>query len=98
MVAPLVAVMVAVLPLLPPLTENVGVVSFVTLSVSDEPVSDAAARSGAVGADGGVVMVRASDEEELEVLPAGSVSVPVTVQEPGVSVGRSQDCVPVPMV
>ena len=98
MVAPLVAVMVAVLPLLPPLTENVGVVSFVTLSVSDEPVSDAAARSGAVGADGGLEIVRASDDEELDVFPAGSVSEPETVQEPGVSVGRSQDCVPVPMV
>ncbi len=90
--------MVAVLPLLPPLTEYVGVVSFVTLSVSDEPVSDAAARSGAVGADGAEAMVRASDEEELEVFPAGSVRVPVTVHDPGVRVGRSHDCVPVPMV
>ena len=92
MVAPLVAVMVAVSPVEPPVVENVGVVSLVTLSVSDEPVSDAAARSGAVlGADGGVEMVRGSEEEALEVLPAGSVSVPVTVQEPGLSVGRSQE-------
>ena len=91
-VAPLVALIVTVLPLLPPLPVNVGVVSLVMLSVSDEPVSDAAARSGAVlGADGGVEMVRGSEEEALEVLPAGSVSVPVTVQEPGVSVGRSQE-------
>ena len=91
MVAPLVAVMVAVSPVEPPVVENVGVVSLVTLSVSDEPVSDAAARSGAVGADGAAAMVRGSEEEALEVLPAGSVSVPVTFQEPGVSVGRSQE-------
>ena len=98
-VAPLVALIVTVLPLLPPLPVNVGVVSLVMSSLLEVPVSELEARSGAVlGADGGVVMVRASDEEELEVLPAGSVSVPVTVQEPGVSVGRSQDCVPVPMV
>ena len=32
----------------------VGVLSFVTLSVFDEPVSDAAARSTALGAEGGV--------------------------------------------
>ena len=98
MVAPLVAVMVAVSPVEPPVVENVGVVSLVTLSVSDEPVSDAAVRSGAVGADGAAAMVRAVDDPADEVLPARSVSVPETVQEPGVSVGRSQDCVPVPMV
>ena len=52
MVAPLVAVMVAVSPLLPPLTENVGVVSVVMLSVFEAPVSELTSRSGADGAAG----------------------------------------------
>ncbi len=53
---PLVALMVAVSPLAPPLdSENVGVVSVVLLSVLEFPVSDDAARSGAPGALGAVV-------------------------------------------
>ena len=47
--------MVMVSPLVPPLALIVGVVSFVLLSVSDVPVSDAAARSTPDGAVGGVV-------------------------------------------
>ena len=86
------AVIVTRSTVLPPLADIVGVVSVVLLSVLDSPVSDAASRSGRPGALVAVVStVRASDEEELEVFPAGSVSVPVTVQEPGVSVGRSQE-------
>ena len=98
-VAPLVALIVTEFPLLPPLPVNVGVVSLVMSSLLEVPESELEARSGAVlGVDGGVEMVRASDEEELEVFPAGSVRVPVTVHDPGVRVGRSHDCVPVPMV
>ena len=99
LVPPLLAVIVTRSPVLPPLADIVGVVSVVLLSVLESPVSDPASRSGRPGALGGVVStVRASDDPAEDVLPAGSVSVPVTVQEPGVSVGRSQDCVPVPMV
>ena len=45
-----VAVTVTVYPFVAPATETVGVLSDVTLSVDDEPVSDDATRSGADGA------------------------------------------------
>ena len=105
---PLVAVMVAVSPLLPPLTENVGVVSVVLLSVSEFPVSDDAARSGAPGALG-VVVSTVRDVAELagEVTPP-DVIVPVTFHVPSVSAGSVhevadpmvyvQDCVVAPLV
>ena len=51
---PLVAEMVIVSPLVPPLALIVGVVSLVLLSVFDAPVSDASARSTPEGAVGGV--------------------------------------------
>ena len=93
----LVAVMVAVSPLVPPVTENVGVVSAVMLSVVEVPVSDAAARSGALGAEGGVSITSGRAALGVEVLPAGSVSVLVTLQVPSVSAGSVQD-VATPMV
>ena len=89
----MVALIVAVSPLLPPLdSENVGVVSVVLLSVLELPVSDDAARSGAPGALGAVVST-VSELVELadEVWPAASVMVPVTFQLPGVSVGSVQE-------
>ena len=56
MLAPFVAVIVTRSPEEPPLDNDiVGVVSVVSLSVFDVPVSEAAARSGAPGADGAVV-------------------------------------------
>lgn len=55
-VPPLVPVMVTTSSVLPPLdNENVGVVSVVLSSVSELPVSDDAARSGAPGALGAEV-------------------------------------------
>jgi hypothetical protein len=49
-VAPLVAVMVTVSPSLTPEDRTAGVVSFVTLSVEEEPVSDDEIRLGVFGA------------------------------------------------
>jgi hypothetical protein len=90
-VVPLVAEMVMVSPLVPPLALNVGVVSLVLLSESDVPVSDDANRSTPVGAVGGVVsIVMGNADEEVEVLPAGSVNVAETFHVPSVSVGSVQ--------
>jgi hypothetical protein len=83
--------MVMVSPLVPPLALIVGVVSFVLLSESDVPESDDANRSTPVGADGGVVsIVIGSADEEVEVLPAGSVNVDEMFHVPSVSVGSVQ--------
>ncbi len=90
-VVPLVAEMVIVSPLVPPLALKVGVVSLVLLSESDAPVSDDANKSrpvGAVGAVPSIVMGNAVDDGEM--LPAGSVSVEEMFQVPSVSVGRVQ--------
>ena len=73
-----------------PEAENVGVVSFVRLSVDDEPVSDDAAMSGTPGADGAVVsMFNERAELAAEEFPAGSVRVAVVDQVPSVRAGRS---------
>lgn len=88
MTAPLVAVMVAISPVLPPLVDIVGVVSLVTLSVFDAPVSDEASRSGAVGASRTVMF---SGELGADTFPAVSVRVATTVQFPNVREGRAQD-------
>ena len=73
-VAPFVAVMVTVSPDVPPAAEIVGVVSVVMSSLDDVPVSDAAERSGADGADGAVVSMEiAIGPEAGETFPAGSV-------------------------
>jgi len=91
-VEPFVAVTVAVSPVEPPGTENAGVVSEVTLSESDDPVSDDDARSGAAGGVGAVVStVIGVEEPAAEVLPAGSVSVPDTDHDPSVKPDRSHD-------
>jgi hypothetical protein len=90
-VVPLVAEMVMVSPLVPPDAPIVGVVSFVLLSVDDEPESDEATRSTPDGADGGVVSIEmGSALDDGEVFPAGSVSVDERFQFPGVNVGRVQ--------
>ena len=86
-----VAVTVIVSPVVPPGTSMRGVESPVRLSVEDEPVSDALARSGAPGALGATVSIEiGSAGEALEVLPAGSVRVELTFQVPSLSVPRSQ--------
>jgi len=82
---PLVAVIVAMSPDVPPGRLTEGVVSLVMLSVLDTPVSDAASRSGAAVA---VEIVKLSGSLDEEMLPALSVSVPVTTHEPSVSGGR----------
>ena len=90
-VVPLVAEIVIVSPLAPPLALIVGVVSLVLLSESDAPESDDANRSTPDGADGGVVsIVIGSADEEVEVFPAGSVNVAETFHVPSVSVGSVQ--------
>jgi hypothetical protein len=90
-VVPLVAEMVIVSPLVPPLALKVGVVSLVLLSVFDAPVSDASARSTPEGADGGVVsIVTGNAVDDGEMLPAGSVNVDETFHVPSVSVGSVQ--------
>jgi len=85
-VDPLDAVMVAVSPVDPPETENAGVVSEVMSSLEEDPESDAAARSGVPGADGGVVST-------VTVGPAAAApgpTVPVeAVTEPDASVGMT---------
>jgi hypothetical protein len=90
-VVPLVAEMVMVSPLVPPLALKVGVVSMVLLSESDAPESDDANKSRPVGATGAVpsiVIGNAVDDGEM--LPAGSVNVDEMFQVPSVSVGSVQ--------
>ena len=78
-------------PLVPPDALTVGVLSLVLLSVGEEPVSDAAARSTAVGALGAVVSTGIDRGlEAVRVLPAGSVRVAVTLQVPSARVPRAQ--------
>ena len=55
MVEPCTAVIVTVSPACTPETPTVGVVTDVVLSVDDEPLSDAASRSGSDGRLGAVV-------------------------------------------
>ena len=50
-VAPLVAVIVTVSPSVAPLAPTVGVVSFVSLSLVELPVSEEVSRSGVFGAE-----------------------------------------------
>jgi hypothetical protein len=95
----LVAVIVTVSPVVPPLPVSVGEVSLVVLSVALAPVSEDEARSGAVdGAAGGLTIVSGKALDADDVLPAGSVSVALTLHDPGANVGRSHDWVPVPIV
>ena len=82
---PLVAVILAMSPVVPPESLNVGVVSLVMLSVLDAPVSDDASKSGA---DVAVEIVMFSGVLDAEMFPAGSVSVAATAQTPSPSSGR----------
>ena len=92
MVLPFVAEMVIVSPAEPPDADIVGVLSEVKLSVDDEPRSEAAARSTAVGADGAVVSIVIDNGALLgDTFPAASVRVEDTFHCPGVNVGRSHD-------
>jgi hypothetical protein len=66
---------------------NVGVVSVVTLSVLDEPVSDAAVRSGVDGAATLVsMMTESTGDGALVVLPDVAVAVMLSVPWPRVTV------------
>ena len=90
-VVPLVAEMVMVSPVVPPVALTVGVVSLVLLSVLDDPESDDASRSTPDGADGGVVSIEIDSAlDDGDVFPAGSVSVDEMFQFPGVNVGSVQ--------
>ena len=92
MVAPLVAVNCTVSPDTADDNDNAGVVSEVTLSVDDEPESDAATRSGASGAAGAEVStVSGRAALAADVLPAASVRVAETDHVPSVRAGRSHD-------
>ena len=87
----LVAEIVMVSPLAPPVALMVGVLSLVLLSVFDDPVSDDASRSTPVGAVGAVPSIEmGSALDEVDVLPAASVSDEVTFHVPSVSVGSVQ--------
>ena len=88
-VAPFVAVRVIRSPDDPPPRDMVGVVSAVTLSVSEEPESDDAARSGpvpSVGAVASTVMLR--PEPAVDWFPAGSVRRAVSAHTPSPSAGE----------
>jgi hypothetical protein len=83
------AVTVTVSPAVTPAISIVGVTSFVTSSVDDTPLSEAVARSGFADAVGAIVlMVMLNAELIEEALPAGSVTVDVTLQLPSVNVGN----------
>jgi hypothetical protein len=78
-----------------PTTLMVGVVSAVTLSVDDAPVSEAGSRSGAEGADGTVVSittVTAGDTDDT--LFRASVRTDVRVHDPSERFGNVQDSTP----
>ena len=90
-VVPLVAEMVMVSPFAPPVALKVGVESLVLLSESDDPESDVANKSRPAGANGAVPSIAmGSADEEVEVLPAGSVNVAEMFHVPSVSVGSVQ--------
>jgi hypothetical protein len=85
------AVNVIVSPSFAPAIPKVGVVSVVTLSVCDPPLSEVVAKSGATGFDGAVAsMVIGNAVDDGEMLPAGSVSVDEMFHVPSVSVGSVQ--------
>ena len=87
-----VATTVTMSPTEAPGIEISGVLSDVTLSVADDPVSDTANRSGAdVGAAGGVVSTEMSSPgPAADTLPAGSATVAATFHAPSANVPRSQ--------
>ena len=74
---------------------KVGVVTLVMLSVLETPLSDAAIRSGRLGAAGAVVsMVTTSAGDAILALPATSVCFAVTVCAPVASVALLIDQLP----
>jgi hypothetical protein len=85
-----VAVTATVSPSAVPKPEIAGVASFVTLSVDDEPVSEAGNKSGAGGAAGGVESTVIESCCVIPVLPARSVIEADTDQVPSLSAGRVQ--------
>ncbi len=88
-VVALLAEIVAMLPVAPPLVDTAGVVSLVMLSVLDAPVSDDASRSGIAGASGAVgsMVIEVAGLDAVRV-PDGSVNVPVRLQLPAANVGN----------
>ena len=60
-VEPLVAVIVTVSPSVAPLTPTVGVVSFVSLSLVELPVSEEVSRSGVFGAEIAAMVILSVD-------------------------------------
>ena len=78
-VVPLVSYNVTVAPASAPLPAKVGVVTLVMLSVFDTPLSDAAVKSGALGAAAAVSIVTLSAGEAALTLPARSVSLAFSV-------------------
>ena len=95
-VPPLTAEIVTVSPATALEPENDGPVTFVMLSVDDDPASLDASRSGADA--GGAVVSTVMDNAELDpdTFPAGSVNVPVTDHVPSVRPDNEHD-VPDPM-
>jgi hypothetical protein len=85
---PRVAVIVATSPTFPPTAERLGVVSAVTLSTLDAPVSEAATRSGIAVVPMMLIAVAALGADTL---PAGSARVAVTVHVPDDKVGMVHD-------
>lgn len=86
----LLAVIVIVSPSVAPTADTVGVVSFVTLSVDDEPLSDAATKSG-VPAVVDVSTANGNGVDAFDTFPARSVCLAETLHSPSASVPRSQD-------
>jgi hypothetical protein len=90
-VEPCTAVIVTVSPACSPETPTAGVVTDVVLSVDDEPLSDAASRSGSNGRLGEVVsMTTVRGAEAPDALFWLSTRLDVSVQVPSVIGGRSQ--------
>ena len=81
-VVPSLSYKVTVAPASAPLPVKVGVVTLVMLSVFDEPLSEAAVRSGALGAAAAVSIVTLSDADAALTLPARSVCFAVKVWKP----------------
>ena len=92
----MVALMVMTSPVVCPVRVIVGVLSLVLLSVFDEPESEPAMRSGVNDCGPVASIVIGSALDEVDVLPARSVSVDVMFHVPSVSVGNVQ-FVAVPM-
>lgn len=86
----MVAVKETVSPLDAPGTENVGVVSEVTLSADDDPESELAARSGDDRPVGEVESTVSEIAADVDSFPASSRFTDVSDHTPSVSAGRVQ--------